>query len=64
MIGYIVVFVIIGISLGFYLKKEASYLFIGIITIAWAFVMGPWAVATLVELSLGHAIGQSMRSAS
>lgn len=64
MIGFIITFVVIGIALGYFLKKEVSFLFIGIITIAWAFLMGPWAVATLIELSLGYAIGEGMRNSA
>ena len=48
-------------SLGLYLKEESSYIWIGIITIGWAFIMGPWAIATFIELAVGSAIGHNIR---
>jgi len=63
MLGFIIVFTVIGLLLGLFLKEESSYIWIGIITVGWAFVMGPWAIATFIELAVGSAIGQSMRKA-
>ena len=61
MLGFIIVFTVIGLLLGLFLKDEVSYIWIGVITIGWAFVMGPWAIATFLELALGNVIGKSMR---
>jgi hypothetical protein len=61
MLGFIIVFITIGLLLGLFLKEGSLYIWIGIITIGWAFIMGPWAIATFVELAIGSTIGQSMR---
>jgi hypothetical protein len=61
MLGYIIVFTGLGFLLAIFLKNEVAYLWIGIITVGWAILMGPWAIATLIELSLGYSIGRGLR---
>jgi len=61
MLAYIVIFTGIGLFLGIFLKSEIAYIWLMILTIAWAFLMGPWAVATFIELALGIAIGQGIQ---
>jgi hypothetical protein len=63
MLGFIIVFTVIGLLLGLFLEKESSYIWIGIITVGWAFVMGPWAIATFIELAVGSVIGQGIKKA-
>jgi hypothetical protein len=60
MFGLFITFVITGGFLGFIFdSEEKSKVGLGVIlliTLLWAFVAGPWAIATLIELLLGFAI--------
>ena len=60
-IAYIITFVVLGFVLGYFLEEGAAYGWIIVITIGWAFVMGPWAVATFIELAIGYAIASQAK---
>jgi hypothetical protein len=54
-LGYIVLFLLVGFFIGKLVKNEAfAYGLILIITVSWGFGFGPWAFATLVELLVGY----------
>jgi hypothetical protein len=59
-IGFIIVFVILGVVIGSVANGMAIPIIIGI-SILWAFVYGPWAIATFIELMVGYAISQQKR---
>ena len=60
-IAYIIVFVIIGMIMGYALEENTAITGIVVISILWAFVMGPWAIATLIELSIGYALAKKLQ---
>ena len=61
-IGFIVIFTIIGFIIGVVIKDDNTAMGVIIImSILWLFAMGPWAIATLIELSLGFAIAKNMK---
>lgn len=49
-------FLIVGAILGFVLKESSAVAAIIVISIAWMFIYGPWAIATFIELLLGYAL--------
>ena len=61
-IAFIITFIVVGLIMGFVLNENIAIIGIVIISVLWAFVMGPWAIATLIELSLGYAIAKKMKS--
>jgi hypothetical protein len=61
MIGYILLFILVGAAIGFFLDEKGAYFWIGIITIGWAFIMGPWAIAAFIELVLGYSIASAAK---
>jgi len=61
-LGFIVLFLIIGFFIGLLAKEEVAYGLILIITIAWAFIFGPWAIATFIELAIGYSLGAKLAS--
>ncbi len=57
-LGFIILFVIIGFFIGKETEdKGAAFTLIIIITVAWAFPFGPWAIATFFELVVGYFFG-------
>lgn len=60
-IAFIIVFIIVGLVMGFVLDESTAIVGIIIISILWAFAMGPWAIATLIELSLGYLIAKKIK---
>jgi len=58
---YITVFIIIGIVIKFILQDDEgkAYTVIIIITIIWAFIWGPFAIAALIEMIIGYTIVDS-----
>lgn len=57
-LGFIVLFLTIGYFIGKNTEDEGvAYGLILIITIAWAFFYGPWAIATFIELIIGYIVG-------
>jgi len=54
---YGVIFVVIGVMIGKLVKEEMiAYSLIGVITVIWFFIMGPWAIATFFELVIGYSL--------
>ena len=53
MLGFFIMFFIVGVILGIILEEKQGIIGIIIISILWMFVYGPWAIATLIELLLG-----------
>lgn len=59
MMLYFVLFCGIGLLIGFIIKKiNFAIATIVVISVCWAFVYGPWALATFVELMLGFAVAR------
>ena len=59
-IGYIIVFIVTGFLLGYALQDKIALGSILAISILWAFAMGPWAIATFIELLIGYAVAKKM----
>jgi hypothetical protein len=59
-IGYIIVFIVTGFLLGYALQDKIALGSILVISILWAFAMGPWAIATFIELLIGYAVAKKM----
>ena len=60
-IGYIIAFIIVGFTFGIVIKNDNTA--IGAIiamSILWGFAMGPWAIATFIELLLGYSLAKKM----
>ncbi|MCG6308643.1 hypothetical protein K6U49_08545 [Vibrio alginolyticus] len=61
MLFYTIVFVIIGFALGAFIKDSRSALIaIVAISVVWALVWGPWALAAFIELLVGYYIAKNM----
>lgn len=60
-LGFIALFLIIGFLIGLFAEDEVAYGLILIITIAWVFAFGPWAIATFIELVIGYSLGSKIR---
>lgn len=58
MLLYVILFCAIGFVLGLLFTPRGASRIILVITIGWAFVQGVWALATLVELLFGFALGR------
>ena len=59
MIFYFVIFCVAGFIIGILLKNfKVAMLVIALISLCWAFVYGPWALATFVELMVGYAVAK------
>lgn len=62
MLFYFVIFAIIGILIGYFIKNEKIAIGIIItISIFWLFPFGGWAFLTLVELLIGYWIGDNLK---
>ena len=60
-IGFIILFTIIGFVIGKFIKNDNIAIgAIIIISVLWAFVTGPWAIATFVELLLGYGLAKKV----
>ena len=60
-IGFIIIFTIIGFIIAVVIKDDnAAIGAIIIMSILWAFAMGPWAIATLIELLLGYSLARKI----
>jgi len=61
-ISFIIIFIIVGFIIGVSQKDEGAALgIIIIISILWAFVMGPWAIATFIELYIGYSLARATK---
>lgn len=61
MLEFFILFTIVGAILRFILEKDLAIGTIIVITIIWAFIYGPWAVATFFELLIGFAIVEKFK---
>ena len=60
-LGFIALFLIIGFFIGKMTEDEGvAYGLILIVTIVWAFIYGPWAIATFIELVIGYILGAKL----
>jgi len=60
-IGFIIVFMIIGFIIGVVIKNNNTAVgAIVVISILWAFAMGPWAIATFIELLIGYSLARKI----
>lgn len=48
------------VSSGYALQDKIALGSILVISILWAFAMGPWAIATFIELLIGYAVAKKM----
>jgi len=61
-IAFIITFIVVGIIMGSVLEEGTAVTGIIIISVLWAFIMGPWAIATFIELMLGYMIALKLRA--
>lgn len=59
-IGYIIVFIVTGFLLGYTLQDKIALGSILGISILWVLAMGPWAIATFIELFIGYVVAKKM----
>jgi len=60
-IGFIIIFTIIGFIVGVVIGNDNTAMgAIIIMSILWAFAMGPWAIATFIELLLGYSLARKI----
>jgi len=60
-IGFIIVFTIIGFIIGIVIKDDNTAMSAIIaMSILWAFAIGPWAIATFIELLLGYSLARKI----
>ena len=60
-IGFIIVFTIIGFIIGIVTKDDNTAMgAIVVMSILWAFAMGPWAIATFIELLLRYSLARKI----
>lgn len=63
MLFFAIVFVILGLMIGSLLKEESvAITSILVITVIWAFVYGPWAIATFIELIVGYGFAKNIKT--
>jgi hypothetical protein len=61
-LGFIIVFIVIGFIIGFVQNDDGAALgIIILISILWALVMGPWAIATFIELYIGYSLARATK---
>ncbi len=59
MLVYFVVFCVVGFIVGVVFKDlKLALAAMVVISVCWAFVYGPWALATFIELVLGYAVAK------
>jgi len=60
-IGFIIIFTIIGFIIGIVIKDDNTAMgAIIVMSILWVFAMGPWAIATFIELLLGYSLARKI----
>ena len=60
-IGFIIIFTIIGFVIGVVVKDDNTAMgAIIVMSILWAFAMGPWAIATFIELLIGYSLARKI----
>lgn len=65
MLFYIIVFLGLGFAIGLFIKETSSAIIaIIVISIVWAVVFGPWAVAAFIELLIGYAVAKSIANSN
>ncbi len=61
MLEFFIIFIVIGYILGRLISNnEKAIIVILVISIIWMFVFGFWAIATLIELSLGYLLAKKV----
>ena len=59
MLFYFVVFCAIGFVIGLTVKNiKVAVAAIVILSLCWALVYGPWALATFIELMIGYSVAK------
>ena len=54
---YFIMFFFIGFIIGFIIYDDSVAIgSIVVISVLWGFIMGPWAIATFIELLLGYGV--------
>lgn len=59
---YFIMFLIVGMILGYLLDDKSAIMAIVIISVLWAFIFGPWALATFIELLLGYGLVKKLKN--
>jgi hypothetical protein len=60
MLLFIILFCTIGYIVGRKANLKIAMIIFCIITILWAFVFGPWALATFIELIIGYGVAKEV----
>lgn len=62
MLTFFIIFLVVGLILGVIVEdtKIAAILII-IISITWAFIFGPWAFLTFLEVTLGYLFARKLK---
>ena len=61
MLFYFIIFCTIGGIIGVVVKNfKVALGVIGAITLGWAFVYGPWALVTFIELTVGYTVAKTV----
>ncbi|MEA2016814.1 MAG: hypothetical protein U9N59_00070 [Campylobacterota bacterium] len=61
MFEYFIIFLIVGMILGYLFDEQQAIIVIVIISILWLFIHGAWAVATFVELLIGYSVSKKLK---
>lgn len=62
MLAFFVIFVVTGVIIGFVIDDvKNAIVVISVLSIAWIFVYGPWAIATFIELILGYSLVKKLK---
>lgn len=59
---YFIMFLIVGMILGYLLDDKSAIMAIVIISVLWAFIFGPWGLATFIELLLGYGLVKKLKN--
>lgn len=61
MLEFVIVFILIGLIIGFVTEFAQGLIIVIGISILWFFVSGPWAIATFLELGAGLTIAEGIK---
>ncbi|SMP86074.1 hypothetical protein SAMN06313540_10226 [Epsilonproteobacteria bacterium SCGC AD-308-E02] len=61
-ISFIIIFIVLGYIIGLIQRDDSAAVgTIIVISVLWAFVMGPWAIATFIELYIGYSLARATK---
>jgi len=63
MLMYFIVFFVVGFFVGVIIEEEkVAMMLIIALSGLWAFIFGPWAIATFIELLIGYGLAKSIKN--